>query len=309
MRIIDGFLYNGEFDILKLRLESTSNLVDEFVIIESKTTFTGLNKKSLLRDHFSDLKNYIDKISYYIIEDLSSYESAWEKEYFLRQSILDNINAKDDDIIIISDVDEILNLEFLLPKISVDKINLIEIPCFYNYLNLMSSENFYVSLISKYKSIKNLFIGNRGIFSEFDHEMIYNTHFKNGGHFTYQFGTDIQKYIRKIQSFSHQEFNKPYYLNEKRLTKRIELNIDIYDRWSFKYTTINLESFFPSLYKSILNNNLEKTLIKKENKFIELKKYSYLLTNKTYLNYLFYLIRCKLSKIKNSIKLKMERTS
>ena len=45
--IVDAFIFNNEFDILKARIDYLKDVVDYFVIVESNTTFTG-NRKKLL---------------------------------------------------------------------------------------------------------------------------------------------------------------------------------------------------------------------------------------------------------------------
>ena len=46
MKIIDCFIFYNEIDILNYRINTYSDLVDYFIIVESKYTFSG-NEKEL----------------------------------------------------------------------------------------------------------------------------------------------------------------------------------------------------------------------------------------------------------------------
>ena len=55
---------------------------------------------------------------------------------------------------------------------------------------------------------------------------------------------------KKIQSYSHSEYNKSIYTDEKKIAERINNRIDIFDR-NFKYEKIDIDDTFP---KYILEN-------------------------------------------------------
>ena len=55
---------------------------------------------------------------------------------------------------------------------------------------------------------------------------------------------------KKIRSYSHSEFNKPEFTDEKKIEERIKKRIDIFDR-DFKYKKVDLDDTFP---KYILEN-------------------------------------------------------
>lgn len=49
-RIVDAVIYNGESDMLELRLAEIGSLIDGLVVVESCTTFTGIEKPRFLLD-------------------------------------------------------------------------------------------------------------------------------------------------------------------------------------------------------------------------------------------------------------------
>ena len=125
MKIYDCFMYFDEDVVLDLRLNTLNKFVDYFVIVESKFTHKG-DKRKLKFDHkkFEKFKN---KIIYLVSEDEpkglfkikdpkndhgSYIMNALLRENSQRDFILKGLNsAKNEDFILISDVDEIPNLE------------------------------------------------------------------------------------------------------------------------------------------------------------------------------------------------------
>jgi beta-1,4-mannosyl-glycoprotein beta-1,4-N-acetylglucosaminyltransferase len=153
MKIFDCFMYYDEDLILDLRLNYLDVYVDEFVIVESAYTHSGKPRKLIFDiNKFSKFKK---KINYIILNDFppgikeinehdtehqknSKYIlNAAKRESFQRNTISKGLNsAAPDDLIIISDVDEIPNLEVNNIKIIKNKIILFKQKFFYYKFNL-----------------------------------------------------------------------------------------------------------------------------------------------------------------------------
>ena len=153
MKIFDCFMYFDEEVVLDLRLNMLTPYVDYFVIVESKFTHKG-DKRDLKFDinKFTELK---DKIIYLVydqepndIEKLLDEDNDDEKS---RKQILNAArrengqrnfiakgleNADSNDLILISDVDEIPNLEQVDFKKIKNQIILFNQDMFYYKLNL-----------------------------------------------------------------------------------------------------------------------------------------------------------------------------
>jgi beta-1,4-mannosyl-glycoprotein beta-1,4-N-acetylglucosaminyltransferase len=136
MKIFDCFMYFDEEIVLDLRLNTLNEFVDYFVIVESKFTHSG-DRRELKFDHkkfekfkhkiiyliYDQLPSQIEKIN---VEDKADVKST---KYIFNAAYRENgqrnyiekglINAKKNDLILISDVDEIPNLS----KINFNKIN------------------------------------------------------------------------------------------------------------------------------------------------------------------------------------------
>jgi beta-1,4-mannosyl-glycoprotein beta-1,4-N-acetylglucosaminyltransferase len=114
-KVIDCFLYNGENDLLSLKLAVTSRVVDYYIVIEGKFSFKGTERDMLFDiNKFIEYKDKIVYVPFYTFPKLGANmteKDYWNNENIMRNSalnVLKNI-ALPDDIIIISDIDEIIN--------------------------------------------------------------------------------------------------------------------------------------------------------------------------------------------------------
>ena len=158
MNIYDCFMYFDEDLLLDIRLNSLSKFVKKFVISEATYTHNG-NKKKLNFD-INKFKKFKDKIIYIALdkepqdiiklEKNDSVEERGEKlilngmarDYFQRQSLTKGLNdADEEDIILISDLDEIPKLDNLNFSLLKNNIFIFEQKIFYYKLNLLY-ENF-----------------------------------------------------------------------------------------------------------------------------------------------------------------------
>ena len=153
MKIFDCFMYFDEEIVLDVRLNTLNDFVDYFVIVESKFTHKG-EKRDLKFNH-EKFNKFKDKIIYLIYDKVPTKVEMIKPEdnegtkygkYILNAAYRENsqrnfiqeglLNAKSDDIILISDVDEIPNLsEINFNKIS-QKILLFKQNMFYYKFNL-----------------------------------------------------------------------------------------------------------------------------------------------------------------------------
>jgi Glycosyltransferase family 17. len=123
-------MYFDEDLLLDLRLNILDKYVKKFIITEATYTHNGSPKK--LNFNFSNFKKFKDKIVYIVvdtpppnllnIDENDSSDAKGEKlilngmarDYFQRESLSKGLkNLSDDDFIIISDLDEIPNLDGL----------------------------------------------------------------------------------------------------------------------------------------------------------------------------------------------------
>ena len=153
MKIFDCFMYFDEEIVLDIRLNMLNPVVDYFVIVESKFTHKG-DKRNLKFD-INKFTEFKDKIIYLIfdeeprdieslldkdIEDEKTRKlilNAARRENSQRNFIMKGLeNANNNDLILISDVDEIPNLEEINFKNIKNQIILFKQDMFYYKLNL-----------------------------------------------------------------------------------------------------------------------------------------------------------------------------
>ena len=157
MNIYDCFMYYDEDLLLDIRLNVLDKYVKKFVITEATYTHNG-SKKELNFD-INKFDKFKDKIEYIVVDqqppDIRELQindttqikdeklilNGMARDYFQRENLQRGLkNLNDDDLIIISDLDEIPNLE----NFDFDKINnniiIFKQKMFYYKLNLLYDE-------------------------------------------------------------------------------------------------------------------------------------------------------------------------
>jgi Glycosyltransferase family 17. len=108
MKIFDCFSYWDEDLLLDLRLNILSDHVDYFVITEGNKTWQNNPKK--LRFDINKFKKFKEKIIYIPVTDMPDGDNPYLRENHQRNCLEKGlIKADKNDIIIISDLDEIPN--------------------------------------------------------------------------------------------------------------------------------------------------------------------------------------------------------
>lgn len=161
MAVYDCFTFFNEIELLKFRVQYLKNVVDYFVIIEASSTHSGKPKsQNFSYDLFDDetrqkikyyyidfpaeedLIDFLDFNAEYILQTRESLNS-WARENYQRNFIRKCLtNADKDDIILISDVDEIINadaIEYIKQNDYIFEthrtISLTQIPFYYTIYN------------------------------------------------------------------------------------------------------------------------------------------------------------------------------
>ncbi|KAF2217356.1 glycosyltransferase family 17 protein [Cercospora zeae-maydis SCOH1-5] len=117
-KVYDLFPISHELDWFEIRLHTLAPYVDYFVVVESNTTFTGLQKPLHLQDNWQSFSDFHSKMIHRVVHDPgpSIGMSTWAHEDFLRNSLLhaafpslifSEMEAKEGDVLIAGDIDEI----------------------------------------------------------------------------------------------------------------------------------------------------------------------------------------------------------
>ena len=142
MKVYDCFSYWDEDLLLELRLSILDKSVDYFVIVEGNKTWQNNSKK--LRFNINNFKKFKHKIIYIPVEDMPGGDNPWLRENFQRNCIERGLlNAKKEDWIIISDLDEIPNPEAIKNFKEEMRYAAFKQNLYYYKLNLQSKNNPY----------------------------------------------------------------------------------------------------------------------------------------------------------------------
>ena len=257
MAIYDCFQYFNEDHIVDLRLNILNKYVDYFVISESTKNHQGKDKKINFRiENFPKYKNkirymiadYKDKIDFKNHKGGESIIEQHQRNYLI-QGLKD---AKPDDLIILSDSDEIPDLEKLKYIKEEKKFIAFSQKMFTYKLNLqnLDESNWIGSRITKKKYIKSMQDLRNLKFRKFPFWRIDKRSLQvieGGWHFSYL--NSPEQILNKIKSFSHGEFNSNK-ISKKDIEEKINKNEDIFGR-GFKLKKVEIDHSYPSY---ILNN-------------------------------------------------------
>ena len=117
-KIVDCVTFYNEIDLLFYRLTILYNIVDYFIIVESNHTHTGKHKYLYYQKNKHLFKRFEDKIIHiivdlpYIYPNINYDNNQWINENYQRNSIdqgIQQIQLNKTDLIVISDLDEIIN--------------------------------------------------------------------------------------------------------------------------------------------------------------------------------------------------------
>ncbi len=256
MKIFDCFMYFDEDLLLDLRLNILDKFVDYFVIVESKYNHKG--EKRNLKFNINKFKTFRNKIIYLVYDKIpnnierikkTDNENIKNAKYILNATFRENgqrnyiINglskANENDIILISDVDEIPNLEkinfrtiknkfiFFSQEMFYYKFNL-KLPNF-NWIGTKSCKKKYLKNPQWLRNIKDRKYPFYRLDTFFSKKKFTNIKIiKNGGwHFTNIKNAEQIKY--KLNSYLHHREFEINPITKKKIEELIKNRIAIYD--------------------------------------------------------------------------------
>ena len=233
-KVYDVFYFLNELDLLEIRFEILDKYVDYFIIVEGAYTFSGKPNESSYKANFERYSKWNHKCIHLWVEDFHSDsnllnfakshpsvgngEEYWVREFYFKECAKRALtHLHDNDIVFVSDVDEIWNPLKLESFCDFSK-SIINRPIqfsYYYYLNYRSNEHrsgWTGTIVCQYKYLKDHCLNDlrsRSI-----------THAKEidegGWHFTYMGGAIGAK--QKLLAWDHPEYN----VHIKEMISRIE---------------------------------------------------------------------------------------
>jgi len=249
-------MYFDEDLVFDLRLNILNDHVYNFIVVEATKDHTGKEKK--LNFNINNFSKFKNKITYIVVDNLpvnlKSYKKNWQVHHLRDQHQRNAIsrgykNCNDNDLIMISDIDEIPNPnkigEFnvsnkyacFIQKNFQSKINLLNVSDTH-WAGTKIIQKKYLKSPQWLRNIKSAKPSFWKFYKPRQPQLIYD----GGWHFS--FLKDPLGISKKIQSYSHSEYNIPEFTDEKKISERIKNKQDIFDR-NYKYEKVNLDNSFP----------------------------------------------------------------
>lgn len=276
---IDCFTFYNELDMLEFRLNYLYNSVDYFVLVESTFTHKGNKKELYYKNNQKRFEKYQDKIIHIVVEDMPNTNNAWDNEKFQRKCIdrgLSKLNLTNNDIIIVSDLDEIIDRDTLSTITNVNGILNLQQDLYYYNIETKQKGKWNFAKILNYKTYCDY---NK------DCSVIRLLHFnyklncvnKGGWHFSYFGNIDFIK--NKIENIVEgktlwNSMNKCK-LTANNINYRVKQGKDLYGRnTEFIKIKVKDNTYLPENYQKYnvfknIENKIQKPFLKDLNKIFD----------------------------------------
>ena len=241
--------------------------MDQFVIEEATVTFSGEPKELCFEKNKDLFKEFLPKIKYIVVDDSPVELPTHLRDKYQKNKLLQGVqDAKEDDVIILSDVDEIPNpveLQKIIDQFDPTKIYHMAQRMFYCFMNMEEVSGKLLSITGDFPGVaQKQWLGTKvfakqsipetGIIDIREADLVNNPLGKNirvadgGWHFGYMGGmgeTDAAKRIGvKVQAAAHQEYNSQDTLAEA--VDRLVLGQDLFGR-DAEFIRVEIDESYP----------------------------------------------------------------
>ena len=206
MKIVDCFTFYNELTMLKFRLDYLYNTVDHFVLVEATLTHSGNPKPLFFESNKHMFSEYLDKIVHVVVHDMphskfhvlsKSLDYTLRREQYQRHCIdqgIKQLSLSNEDLIIISDCDEIPNRD-TIKNTPIKKMYSLEQEMYYYNLTMRDTKKWFQAKVCPY----SIYLS---IASPQSIRMTSADRLENGGwHFSYFGSVDFM--LNKIRNFCH----------------------------------------------------------------------------------------------------------
>ena len=267
MKVFDSFIFFNELDLLEMRLNILNDVVDYFVLTESPFTVSGNEKPLYYQENKDRFRKFNDKIVHHITEEIpNDFTHLLEKTKFhvayknndpygtpmidlpvrFQRALFNRNNsafgiekagATDEDLVITSDADEIINPLLLqdLEWFNPSNHYVAECRAFYYKLNFLYQEDWMGSRLCTWKHLKNTTIDQH----RQNHQ---NAHKIQDGGWHFSFFGNAEDFKLKLASYEHTENNTDQVTSTA--SEKIEQGLDPLGRTN-KLVTVPLDDSYP----------------------------------------------------------------
>lgn len=208
-RVFDCCTFFNEAEILEIRLRELNDVVDGFVVVEATRTHAGDPKPLVFQDHRERFRPYLDKITY-VVDDEMVEGFSWRREAHQRDYILKGLaGCRDDDLIVVSDVDEILRRDVVArlrrTDPAIDTVFTAELDLFFYRLDYRFARNWRSAGAAPYRLVRRIGANAVRYLALLEIGPVIR---EAGWHFSWM--GDVDRFIAKMAAYAHQEHAAEY---------------------------------------------------------------------------------------------------
>jgi beta-1,4-mannosyl-glycoprotein beta-1,4-N-acetylglucosaminyltransferase len=198
--LVDGFMFYNELDVLELRLQVLGEYVDHFILVEAEVNHVGGPKELFFENNKERYAKWLPKITHIIVKagEAPTDKNPWSREKFQRECIMRGLDGVPDSaIVMVSDVDEIPNLEIVPYEKLPNLISSVHMWMFhYSFDYLFTGEPWFGTVITTVETLKKF--GPNGLR---DARWKFPVYQFSGWHLS-SFG-DEKHVLNKMRTFAH----------------------------------------------------------------------------------------------------------
>jgi len=277
--VYDCFAFFNELELLDIRLRELNDVVDKFVLVEATRTFQKKPKPLYFEENKHLFAEFAHKIIHIVVDEYPGFfkkfrvPTVWDYDNHQKEQIKRGLkNCAPDDIIIISDLDEIPRASAVAEYAHKEGVMVFEQRLYYYFLNAECNHfntdgNTYIaqynrdnvgywrgSVMMKYKDLKTI----KAARNERD-KVVKNTVVipDSGWHFSYLGG--LEKILLKLDSYTHPENLVGGKINSETVKKAVAEGKSLFDaKTTFHIVPINEllptpVQLNPERYKQLIN--------------------------------------------------------
>ncbi|MEQ9423297.1 MAG: hypothetical protein RJQ09_02680 [Cyclobacteriaceae bacterium] len=246
------------------------SVVDEFVIIESRRTFSGYYKPELFFEkNYQNIKHYSKKIKFFVVDEIPDPTDKWlkknrknrwmhDKEAWFRENYQRDYGSEyilkkyEQCVIIGTDLDEIPKKDVVSrTNLESGEVRHLEMDLFYYNANWKKKSTWNLGFICDSQALVNQSLSEIRIEGKIREKVL-----SAGWHFSYFLS--LENISNKIRRAAHTEFDKPKYYSESNIKKCISNGKDLFGRaWGEKLNYFTDIQELPIDFQNLHNEVLE----------------------------------------------------
>nr|BFD66738.1 benzoate transporter [Bdellovibrio sp. HAGR004] len=242
-KVYDCFSFFNELDLLEIRLNELNDVVDVFVLVEATRTFQNKPKDLIFEKNKERFARFLPKIRHVVVDKYPTFftrfrrTKTWDFERNQRDFVSKGLtDCQPDDLILLSDVDEIPRKEAIEKAKSLPYLKVFRQKMFYYYVNCFvydynepieyCAEGYmpwHGSIAVHYKDFTNF----EDLRTSRNQKKTKRSFIENGGwHYSWLGGVD--RVLQKLDAYSHQEHNTEANRSPERIRELISSGGDLF---------------------------------------------------------------------------------